>query len=426
MITNLQSDLQNSQEQNQDVKKQLFDCQRQVAEYKTTIQSMKLQNEEQLQLLSELRDERKILKEQIETIEQQHVVERLAIESSATAQMETMRMKHQEEQSVNFTLDQQQKEDLRKLEHTNRQLTQRLEKAQNELAVLTTTHKSAIDSSANQRTELLNENQELKANLVTQIRSLNQLELRHKEVATSHRKLLDQITQLETRNSELEHAERELLVTKTHLDQLQIEFRRLQTTMESITEVNETLSNELAEAKSDRDRRAQEFEEIVRAVREIHALLRPGDEQPQEIGPFLKELTILRTLLSDAHSEIEELIGQRDQLTREVAELQNAESRLAKADERTKAKLGTAKSRAEALEMEVTALREAQEKYAIERQKLNAAISRLRGALNLTKESLAASEQEKVQLKEQKLQLRLLVEQVRDLHSLEIAIPADS
>jgi chromosome segregation ATPase len=325
-------------------------------------------------------------------------------------------------------LDRQQKDDLRQLELENRRLTQRLEKVQNKQGALGTTHKSALErleSTANQRAELLKESQELKTNLVAQMQSFNQLEHRYKHIAKNHRKLHDQINQLETRNSELERAETEFLSTKTRLEQLQIEFSHLQTAMASMTAINEALSNELTKANSERGRRAQEFDEIANAVRQIHVLLRPGDEGRHEIGPFLKELTTLRTLLMGYHSEIEELVGQRDQLSREIAELRSAESRRAKREEST-TKLRAAKSRVEALEGEITVLREAQEKYGIERRKLNAAISRLRAALSLTKESLTASEQEKLRLKQQKLQLRLLLEQVRDLHKVEIEIPAES
>jgi chromosome segregation ATPase len=284
------------------------------------------------------------------------------------------------------------------------------------------------DSLILQRDELLKENQELKTNLVSQVQSFNQLEIQTKKLQKNRAKLLRAVRTLSVQNKSLSNCQTELFTTQKRLEQSENDVQQLQLRVESISELNAKLSQEITESQNTRQKTMQEFEEITESVRMIRKLLRPTnsdqiDHSEGFSGQFLKELSTLRDLLLGSHADIEELIRQRTHLLGEITERQLAEQRIAKINEDIRGELETVKDRNEQLEKEVRAFAEFTAKYEQDRQKLSDAIATLRKAVQITKESLTESEQEKKLLKEENVKLKILLEQVRDVHNLSIQIP---
>jgi chromosome segregation ATPase len=273
----------------------------------------------------------------------------------------------------------------------------------------------------------LEENQDLKKNLVAQLQSLNQLELQCNQLIKDGTLLQNEIRELTAQNSELKQAQAELISAETRLQEMERVVRRLQLKVDLITEANERTTGELTEVRDARDKAARNVEQITETVRQIHRLLRPFDDTKSydrsDSGQFLNGLSTLRDLLVGSRSAIESLIRERNQLSEELSDLQVSGSRLAESEKEARSKVSALMTRMDSMERDMRSMSEAQQHYSLEREKLSAAISRLREALHVMKDSLEASEQEKQQLKEQKLQLRLLLEEVRDVHHLSISLP---
>jgi chromosome segregation ATPase len=431
LISSLQDEVRKSRRQTAGIESDVYDLQRQKAECEATILGLQLQNKDQNELLTQLREERKLLKDEIETLEQQIEADKLQLETDFNAQFESLRVRYQDEQSQSFTMDQQNRDKLRILESEKHEFERELRTVKAQLTQVTLDLRATAErqvSLTTQRDELLRENQEVKTNLVGQIQSFNQLEVQVKKLQKSRAKLLRKVRMLTAQNDALGNSQTELYAAQKRLEQSEIENRQLQGRLESFSEVNSNLSLEVTQTRNARDKTAQEFNEITETVRQIYTLLRPSSSQIFETGlgisgQFLKELSTLRDLLLSSHTDIESLIQERSRLISEVAELKLKGERVAKLEEDLRRELASTIAGKATVENEVRSLSELTAQYHQERQKLNDAISTLRGALSLTKEKLKASEGDKERLKGDHLQLKILLEQIRDTHNLSIQIP---
>jgi chromosome segregation ATPase len=431
LISSLQDETRKSRRLTTGIEAEVYNLQRQKAECEATILGLQLQNKDQNELLTQLREERKLLKDEIETLEQKIEAEKLQLETNFNAQFESLRTRYQDEQSQSFTVDQQNRDKLRILESEKHEFERELRSTKTQLAQVSLDLKAAAERQKTlntQKDELMRENHELKANLVTQIQSFGQLEVQVKKLQKSRGKLLRKVRMLAVQNDALGNCQTELYAIQKRLEQSQIENRQLQGRIESFSELNSNLTVEVTETRNARDKTAQEFNEITETVRQIHKLLRPSQSEISEAGlgvsgQFLKELSTLRDLLIGSHTDIESLIQERSRLISEVAEMKLMGQRVAKIEDELRRELASALAGKAALENEVRSLSELTAQYNQERQKLNDAISTLRSALALTKEKLKTSERDKEQLKADHLQLKLLLEQIRDTHNLSIQSP---
>jgi chromosome segregation ATPase len=427
LVNTLQQEAKAAQQHSQELENQVYELEGQRSAFESSIHTLQLQNQGQNELLLQLREERNSLQEQLENLQQRSVVEQLEQESAFNEKFESLRSQFQEKQSTNSMSDQQR---WTKSETEKQELMRELRQARNAGAALGAKCRAdaeRVESLNKEQELLLRENQDLKENMVGQVQSLNQLELQYKQLSKDRTLLQDEIRQLTAQNNELKQGQAELVSAKTRLDEMGRAVQRLQLKVDSITEVNERITDELTEAREARDKAERGVEQITETVRQIHHLLRPAadgksDDRPA-VGQFLKELSTLRDLVLGSHSAIESLIRERNQLSGEVSNLQMSGLRVAQAEEEARIEVAGLTSKIDSMERDMRSIAESQKHYGLERERLSAAISRLTKALHATKGSLQASEREKQQLKEQKLQLRLLLEEIRDIHHLSIDIP---
>lgn len=410
---------------------QVYDYQRQISENEATIQSLKLKNHDQGQLLTQLRDEKKVLKSHVDTSEKKAVAERMQFESMYNTELENMQQKYKNEQIQMQQTIQEQIEKIKAIDQEksaifteNRTLRRKAFAIAQKLKNL----QQNLETISQQRDQLVEENKSLKTNLVTQVQAFTQLQKQDKKLNKERNKLIEQINSLTT-ELEATTQERDTMYASTvSMKDAQAQLQAMEARMASMSALNDELQQELLSTKQMRDQTAQEFDDIQGAIQHIHGLLRPGE--PLEIDnhstifndQIMKELSVLRDLLISSQNDIESLIQQRDRLTSSVNELKKMNEKLQKTQQKTAEDLAISLSQQEKLSYELQILKDTNEHYDQERVNLNSGLTKLRNALQITKESLSKSESEKQQLKEEKLQLKMRLEQIIDENSLQIDV----
>ena len=432
VINGLQEESQLVERKANDAENRIFSLQRTISEHEASIKALQLQNQDQAEALSQLRDEKKILKDQADTLEQRHVLDRLEQESVFNSNLEAMKAKFTSEQDESLAHNQQQKDQIKSLEQEKNELLKENRQIKRQAALLAAKYKSLSERADNldaQKEELLKENRDLKANLITHVQSFGQLDEQNKKLTKEKTKLLDKIQTLAVENEELGEGQTDMLAMRSKLNQTQNEMRQLEMKLATVTDLNESLKREVAAAESAREQAAKEFEDITETIKQIHGLLRPSSDSEAAMNTaamserLMNELSVLRAFLISSQSDIETLIRERDSLLGEVNGLKASAKKLAKAQKEGKNELALAIKKQEHAERELRLLKENKDKYNQERANLYDGIEKLRTALQMTKESLQASEAEKNKLKDDKMKLRILLEHVRDIHNVEIAIP---
>lgn len=418
VINALQEDVKVGQRKTNDAENKVYDVQRQLAELETARVALHLQTQEQLQMLAQLREEKKELKDQVEGLEHKNVMDRVQHESIAKSNLEALRSKLMSEQNALIEADQQQKERIKRLEQESGKLLKENRKIKRQTAILVTKYQSLSErasSLADQKDELIKENQELRASLVEQAQSLGQLDRQNKKLDRERTKLFERIHSLSIENEQLEGEQSELFSSKARLTQTQSDVKQMEIRLATITDLNKNLRNQVAAAKVAQEQSAHDFGEITKTASDIRGLLKPEDGVPNDTMNTMSGL--LESLVS-SRNDIESLIQQRDLLISEVSDLKRATSRLLKAQRDGKNDLMQALGKHEIAEHELHILRGKQQMDG-----MSGGVEELQTALQMSNTTVKALEDENSRLRDERTKLKQLLEHVRDIHSLAITIP---
>ncbi|OHT09161.1 hypothetical protein TRFO_22082 [Tritrichomonas foetus] len=428
LVNHLQNEAKVNNTENEATRNECFDLRREISENTATIHSLKLVNHEQQELLTQLRDEKKLLKDQINSLEQQNKADRLNLETYYNQNIELLKNQYQTKDGEFCKFENEQKVKISQLENEKTALNQELRKVKRQAAQIILKLKAVNEQTETlnkQREELIKENTDLKTNLVAQVQSFNTLDQQNKKINSERNSLLNRIQELTNKNNDISILKMELSETKMKNEELVKSLVQLQNNVSSLTKLNEDLQIEINASSRAREDASKEFDEIAQTVQQIHLLLKPNDDLvPMNLstnGQFLQELTTLRNLLVNSQKDIESFIHQRAQILAELSDFRKKTSILTDAQQDYINKLTSANKKIEKLQKDQKNLKDANSKYNIERQNLNDGISKLRTALQLTTEKLSSSETEKKLLKEDKLKMKILLDKICDENKIEIS-----
>ena len=421
VINSLQDDAKLGQRKTNEAENKVYDMQRQMSQLETSMQALQIQNKDQLKMLAQLREDKKELKAQVQSLEQKNVMDRIQQESISSSNLDTLRSKFTSEQNAFIEMDKQQKERIKNLELENGKLHKETRKIKRQAAILVTKYQSLserTDSLVAQKQELIQENQALRASIVEQSQSYGQLDRQNKKLNKEKTKLLDRIHALYIENEELEEGQSELFNSRARLTQKQSDVLQMELKLAAITDLNRNLRNEVAAAKVANEQSSKDYVEITKTISEIHDLLRPSDDVVCDDGTTA---ALLSSLLG-SKNDIESLLQQRDLLLREVDDFKQATSRLLKAQSDGKNDLVQVLGKHELAEHELQLLRENKEKYD-QWEGYSDGIEKMQAALQSSNATLKTLEDENSKLRDEKRKLKLLLEHVRDVHNLDVTIP---
>ena len=286
MIDKLQNEIGISHEGITSLNNKIYDFQRQISELKASDQSKEIQNNEQNVILSQLKNENKVLREQNSILEDKINSDKLQLETNYLNNLEALKQKHKEEIAQRNIEDSTQKEKILGLSQDiakKRQEIINLETTLNTYSMRMKTLETQLESSNKHKEELINENSNLKAELLGNIQKCNHLDKLNKKINKDRNKLIDKITSLSTENDRLSTLKNDCYAANVKLEQSESMIRQLQSQVITLSSLNESLSIEVAEAQKSRYDATNEFQRMTQTMQNIHSLLSKNDLSTSDV-----------------------------------------------------------------------------------------------------------------------------------------------
>lgn len=335
IVNSLQNKLNEKQEKNSSLETQLFELQRELSDKETTEKSHLAQNEEFCQLFNEIKEENKLLRDQVSVLEDRNKADKLQLENSYLNSIEKLKEKHKNELDTMKNSDSLQKEKIKNLEKQLNDRKSGILKLETQLTTFSQElkcKKCQLKDANKQKKELLDENTNLKASLISKTNQLKKFDHSFQKFNEEKSELLAKINELTTENDELSEIQKKYFNAAAQLNHSESEIRQLKSQVDVLTRLNESLSIEVAETQKTRELASQEFTKMNETVQNIHSFLADdsskfglNDMNSNFVnGNFLNELNETVGDFDDLKIKKSELISQIDTLKKNIFDLRNS------------------------------------------------------------------------------------------------------
>ena len=321
-------------------------------------------------------------------------------------------------------------------------IEQQTQKAQAEYNNLAAEHKSLraeAEKYKAENTKLQTEMETCKRELHANEQAISALKAENEQMKTKLESANAQTKQqLETANRAIEEKDKQLFQLTSDAEKTTEQYRGYETRLQSlsveVSKMNQDISArdaQIAEQKSTIEQlqaesaKAHEFEErmknvtmntsdLVTSFKSFRELLHPGvtfsdqDESDLDFASRLaKEISTLREMFLSAYKDVERLIQEKSQFSRQAEELQKLLDESKKKTQTSTHELSSLKLRIATITEELGTAKYENELFAVERQNFSEALAKMRASLQMLKSSLQESEREKKELKEKLVALEI-------------------
>lgn len=398
-----------------------FEINRQNTNYSSLIDGLEQSNKDLQAIIDQLRNEKKELSQNIENLETKIETVSLHADVELKKKLETIQNNYKQSQ-ISLTNEKLAAfEKIKSLETTNQDLSTQIknlklegDKIRNELEETL----SKLSFSSKQKELIMKENDDLKKEIASQTKDYVALQTRIGLVNDERDKLINKVHSLK-KNEEISNQklvnncalqsqifslEEDNNLLKSQLEKTQFTIQKLQESLNSLKKEKDEAQKEILNLNSIVTKIQVELDTNYSFTPNFDENLSQSKKTTSQI---CKALQTLREFLLHAQQDIQNLASQKMQLSNEIIKMEKNLQKRNEENEKIKFDYKLLNKKFESAMNELTSIQKQHKQMVAEKSHLDSGITKLRTALQKTKQRLVDVEEEKDELKKEITRLQI-------------------